>query len=221
MIHAFDEYPEGYIMSGDTRLKTSSSYTMSLNSTWMINVLSDKIEKPVPTSYFPLNNFAIERKVMLKVPLPYKIHLYRNKIPIWEKMLLRNGYKVLRVPGTRGFHAPPGTLTDWWYRFLIYGADFVAMEDFSLNNKGEIVEKINILGRLFHLAFLFPWKLEQLFLNSYRLIKEDSSRIKYLPGSLLIGIINSLVAELGALAALFNRDFIFNKITTYEEGHTV
>lgn len=221
IIETIERYPKGYIVSGDTRLETKSAYRMSLNSTWMIQILSDKIKEPVPTSYFPLNNFAIERKVILETPIPYTIHLYRNKIPIWEKMLTDKGCKILRAPGTRGFHAPPGTLIDWWYRLLIYGSDFVAMMDFSLNEKGEVSEKRNMPGRIFHLLFLFPWKIEQLILNSYKLLKEDPRRIRYLPGSLLLGLANSIVAELGALFACINRDFVFNKITTHEEVHIV
>lgn len=221
MVKSFDKYPTGYIISGDTRLETISSYKMSLNATWMIQILNDKIKEPVTTSYFPLNNFAIERDVLLKTPIPFRLPLYRNKIPLWEKTLTNKGYKVLRAPGTRGFHAPPSTLLDWWYRMLIYGADFVALADFCIDGNDNIIEKRNIIGRLFKLIFLFPWKFEQLFLNSYKLIKEDKDRSKYLAGSIIIAIANIIVIEIGGLIACFNRNYIFNKISDHEGVHIV
>jgi len=221
MIKSFELHPKDHIMSGDTRLDTTSAYKMSLNSTWMIQILSDEIDKPVKTSFFPLNNFAIYRNDMLKEPLPHKLPLYRNKIPIWEKMLIKNGFKILRVPRTRGIHAPPGNLADWWYRMLIYGADFVSLSDFSINQNGEVIEKKNILRRFLRALFLFPWKIEQLIVNSYKLLKEDWQRARYFPGALFLGLFNSVVIEFGALIACLNRDLIFRKITAREEAHIV
>jgi len=221
IVEAIQTHPSGTIVSGDTRLETNSAYALALNATWMIQVLSDKITRSVPTTFFPLNNFAIEKSLMLKLPLPYDLPLYRNKIPIWERQLLNHGCQIVRAPGTRGYHAPPGTLGDWWYRMLIYGADFVAQADFSVNEKNEIVESKNVLGRLYKLIFLCPWKIEQLLLNSFKLIREDSGRLPYLPGGVIIGLANCAVVGLGALVACFDRDFIFKKINAREADHIV
>jgi len=220
MVKAFNKYKSGYVISGDTRLITDSSYKMALNTTWMIQLLSDKIDAPVPTTLFPLNNFGIEKKVILKTPIPYKLPLYRNKIPIWEKMLKNEGVKIVRAPGTRGHHAPPGKFLDWFYRMLIYGADFVAMEDFRLT-KSKVVEKRNMPGRIKKFLLLTPWKLEQIILNSTKILLEDGSRVKYLPLATLISIANIFIAQLGATIAVFNRDFVFKKINAYEEGHNI
>lgn len=221
MVNAFKKYPEGVVMSGDTRLTTISSYHMALNATWMIQILSEKINGLVPQHFFPLNNFAIRRQDMMNNPPPYTLPLYRNKIPIWEKVLTNAGLKIMRVPGTRGFHAPPGKLIDWFYRMLIYGADFVALADFSLSKSSEVIEKINVAGRLFQLIILGPWKLKELVVNTIKLMGEDISRVKYLPGALIISVANISVMLLGALIAFFNRDFLFNKINAHEANHNV
>src|SRR6185369_11094331 len=88
MIKAMEESPSKTIVSGDTRLSTVSAYSMALNATWMIQVQSDQITVPTPTKFFPLNNFAIPRELMLQLPIPYTLPLYRNKIPLWEAQLL-------------------------------------------------------------------------------------------------------------------------------------
>lgn len=221
MVNTFGYIDKGFVISGDTRLETNSAYNMALNSMWMVQVLSDKISVPTPTTFFPLNNFAISKDLMTKIPLPYHLNLYRNKIPIWEKMLLNNGNKVLRAPGTRGFHAPPGKLIDWFFRMLIYGSDFVALADYSVNSKNIIIEKKNMVGRFQKFLILLPWKIEQLLLNSYKLIKEDPKRLRFLAVSLIIGLVSIIVIQIGALIAIFNRDYMFNKINSYENSNTV
>jgi hypothetical protein len=136
-------------------------------------------------------------------------------------MLKRKGYTILRAPGTRGHHAPPGTFLDWLYRMAIYGSDFVAMVDFSLDGNNKIVEKRNLKKRLFNFFFLFAWKIEQIFVNSYKLVREDKKNLKYFPLGIFICLANIFVMEVGALIAVLNRNYIFNKITVHEKGHIV
>lgn len=219
MIKALEKYPSGYIISGDTRLESNSAYKMALNSMWMVQISSDKIDEPVPYKHFPLNNFAIERNAMLKNPIPYNLPLYRNKIPVWQEMLSNNGYIVLRAPGTRGFHAPPATFMDWFYRMLIYGSDFVASSDFSVNKQNKIITKVNLKKRFLKLLFLVPWKVEQMFVNTWKLLKEDGKRIKFVPFSLVLASLGIFVIALGGTIAVFNRTYVFNKISKYEEGN--
>lgn len=221
MIKTFLAQPEHTIVSGDTRLNTISGYSMALNCTWMIQILNNNIAQPVPMKFFPLNNFVIAKADMQAVPLPYQIHLYRNKIPLWEAMLQRKGYHIVRAPHARGHHAPPGTPGDWWYRMLVYGADFVAQADFLVTLEGKLVERRNLRRRLQRLLLLAPWKGEQLLLNSYKLLSEDFGRVRYLPGALMIGLVNCLVVTLGGIIACFKRDWVFYRITSREEAHIV
>jgi glycosyltransferase involved in cell wall biosynthesis len=221
MITTVESHSARAIVSGDTRLDTTSAYSMALNATWMIQVLSDRINVPVPTHFFPLNNFAIHRRLILTLPIPYTLPLYRNKIPLWEAQLVQAGCQIVRAPGSRGHHAPPGTLGDWFWRMLIYGADFVAQADFSVTPKGSIREKQNMGGRLYQLCLLAPWKVEQLLLNTYKLLREDWRRLSFLPGALLIGLTNCCVIILGGLLALISRDFVFHRINAREAIHVV
>ncbi len=221
MIKAFVTNPEADIISGDTRLETNSIYSMSLNLTWMVQLLPNDMKCPTETSFFPLNNFAIRKRVMLETPVPYTLPLYRNKIPIWEKMLIQKGCRILKAPGTRGYHAPPGGFVDWLYRMLIYGSDFVALADFYVTDDGKVVEKNNFSKRFFNSLFLFVWKSEQILVNTIKLLREDIKNIIYLPGALFLSLINIFVMEVGALVACFNRNYFFNIVTKRELGHVV
>ncbi len=208
------------IVGGDTRIETVSGYTLSLNLMWMIYV-QNKINKLAPAKYFSLNNFAIKRDLMNKINIPFKISLYRGKIPLWRENLMRNGARIYRAPHTKGYHAAPGNLKDWFYRMLIYGADFVAQADFSLNPKGKIVEKRSIAKRIAKFIVLPIWKIEQIILNTYKLISENTKILSYLPTALVICLLNLILMCSGALIALFNRDFILNRINALEAEHVV
>lgn len=221
MIEASESYDEGFIFSGDTRLKNDTIYEMSLNLTWMVQIQSDKIKRPEPTSFFPLNNFAIKKTDLLQNPIPTNLPLYRNVIPLWEKKLTNKGFKVIRVPKTRGFHAPPSNFIDWLLRMLAYGSDFVAMADFSINSNQDIVETNNIIKRLAKFAILIPWKAKQLVTFSYKIIEEDSKNIKLLPLAILFGLVNIFVTLIGAIIGVFNRMYIYNTVTKHELGRVV
>src|SRR6185369_16020238 len=108
-------------------------------------------------------------------------------------MLIQKGHKILKAPGTRGFHAPPGNFIDWLYRMLIYGSDFVALADFSVTDNGSVIEKNNFGKRFFNFLFLFIWKNEQILVNTIKLLKENRKNIIYLPGALVLGFINILI----------------------------
>lgn len=221
MVSTFKKHPDGYVLSGDTRLQNNSIYKMSLNLTWMVQILSDKITTPEPTTFFPLNNFAIKRQDLIQNPIPTNLPLYRNVIPFWERMLTNGDLKVLRVPGTRGYHAPPGSFSDWWYRMLAYGSDFVAMSDFTVENNNKIIESNSLLKRLFRYCILLPWKIKQIIFNSLKIAGEDYKNLTKLPFAFILGILNIVVIQIGATIGLFNRTYVFRQITERETSHVV
>ncbi len=221
ILKPFEKTKEKLIVSGDTRLETNSAYKASLNMTWMVQLLSDKVTSPVPTYYFPLNNFAIYRSDLLKYPIPKDVALYRNKIPLWEKILKHSGFEIVRSPHTRGYHAPPGNLTDWLFRMLAYGADFVRMADFGVTQNMAIYESRSFLRRFANLLFLIPWKIFRMFTNGLILMSEKYTNIKHVLPGMLIGLINVFIIGIGGLTALFYPNLIYDKITERELSHGV
>lgn len=220
MIKAINKVDSQTIISGDTRLESDSSYKFSLNTMWMVQINTDKIKDLTPYRHFPLNNFAINRKILLETPIPHKLELYRNKIPVWQQILDNKNYKVLRAPKTRGFHAPPNKFMDWFYRMLIYGSNFVAFADFFVDKDNNIKTKDNKGGRVYRFALLIAWKLEQIIVNTYKLLREDIKRLKYVPLATLISFVNLAVIIIGGAIAIFDRKYVFNKVEKYEASNT-
>lgn len=221
ILKPFESRDRKLIVSGDTRLQTNSIYKASLNMTWMVQLLSENIKEPVDTYYFPLNNFAAYRTDILEYPIPSKVALYRNKIPLWEKILKSSGFKIVRAPHTRGFHAPPGNFLDWLYRMLAYGADFVRMADFSVTEEKTVKESRSFARRLWNLIFLVPWKIYRMAMNAFILFSEKPSDIVFIAPGIIMGVINIVIIGFGGLVALFAPNLIFTKITQRELGHGV
>lgn len=221
ILKPFENQNKKLIVSGDTRLETNSVYRASLNMTWMVQLLSDKTRSPEETYYFPLNNFAAYRTELLEHPIPSKVPLYRNKIPLWEKILKLSNFKIVRAPHTRGYHAPPGNFLDWLYRMLAYGADFVRMADFGVTDNLEVFEKRSLIKKLGNAIFLGPWKLYRLFTNAVILFKEKPSDAFFIIPGIFLGLINIFVITIGGLIAVVSPNFIYSKISERELGHGV
>jgi len=102
---------------------------------------------------------------------------------------------------------------------LAVGADVVASADFSFGENGDVVEMRSFSRKLLYLAKL-PWlRVKRAVLSGYLLIKEDIRNLIKITPAVPLGILNILVVLLGGLISLFNRDYIFKKITAHELGH--
>jgi glycosyltransferase involved in cell wall biosynthesis len=218
LLTVFTEHSDATVACGETRIKITSNYTMSLALTWMLNRTAT-ISKTIKTHTFSLNNFAIKRNIVNKNTFP-SLTLYRGKITFWRDHLASLGYVFYKAPGAQGHHTPPGTFKDWWYRMLIYGADFVATADFTLNPDGSVSEKRSISKRLFHLILWIGMRIKQLALRSYYIATEEKTAHTYFYLGIPLALFTILLTTVGGVIALFDRDYIFNQIQALESSHT-
>jgi GT2 family glycosyltransferase len=219
ILGVFSSHPDAGLIAGLTSPKINSNYTMSLGLAWMF-LLKTPTNKPKETSQFTFNNFAIKRTLLLNFKFPKNFPFYRGKGTIIRKRLIKDGVKMYRAPKAKGYHAVPSNFTDWWYRMLINGHDFIAMADFSVNGN-KIIEKRSILKRFRNLMLWVGWKTVEIFINGYRIIREDKKKIRYLPLGLPIAFANVLVLTLGGIITCVTRDYLFNKINRYEAHNVV
>ncbi|MEW6495967.1 MAG: glycosyltransferase family 2 protein, partial [Cyanobacteriota bacterium] len=77
-----------------------------------------------PTSQYFLNNVAFRREFLLKHSIPTELPLYRGNCAIHAHHLLQQGYTIWRQPQARATHAPPSSLSHWFWRFLLIGHDY-------------------------------------------------------------------------------------------------
>lgn len=102
---------------------------------------------------------------------------------------------------------------------LLVGADIVINADFSLEEDGEILDHNSFRRRLVRFVKL-PWgRVKKAVKNVYLLLKEDLGNSIYLPIGTLLSILNLFVIMLGGLISVFNRDYLFKKITVHELMH--
>lgn len=220
ILYGFVAAPGAAIVAGDTRIRGSSVYAIAIQLIWMMS--TEVVAKyPHLIRHFDLNNFAIKRSIMLKASIFSGLPLYRAHTVEMKKQLYSKGYSAVRVPGARGYHLPPGTLSDWWYRLLVYGADAVAKADFYFEYGGTVRVRYSLIRRLFRIPLFFGWKCVVMFTRIYVLVREDWRRIGKLFFAMPIVFASLCVMLVGACISLVDRKYIFNRISAREHEHVV
>lgn len=219
-LYGFITAPGAAVISSETRIEINSVYTAAIQLSWMIN--ADLISKyPTPILQFHLNNFAIKRSVALQVSVYNNMPIYRANNVEWKKQLRLLGYAAMRAPGILAHHAPPGNFWDWWWRMLVSGADAVAKADFQYHYGGGVTEKISPSRRLFRVVGFVVFKIMKMITRLRALIVEDSKQLRYIIPAIPIALFFLTIMQLGAVITLFNRDYVFKKITAREQNHVV
>ncbi len=220
MLYTFIWAPGASIVGGETRIEVVSVYRMAIQLIWMLNITSN-FSCPKAYRNFYLNNFAIKRNAMLSVPFIAGLPLYRCIISEWIAQLKLHGYSIMQAPNASGFHAPPGNFWDFWYRMLIFGADEVAKGDFYFLPDGTVVDKFSPIRRIYKLGFFTTFKVYRIATRTYKLLIQDWSNIFYILLSIPFVVMSFMLNFSGSIIALFDRDYLFKKISLREEGHVV
>ncbi len=219
-LYGFIAAPGASIVCSETRIAITSLYTAAIQLSWMINA-NLVANHPTPIVQFHLNNFAIRKQAALTTPLFVGSPIYRANNTEWKKQLQYLGYSAVRVPGILAHHAPPGNFGDWWYRMLISGADAVAKADFYYLYGGEVVERFSPLRRIMRVPAFVLFKLYKMITRISALSRENKKNISYIIIALLPALFFLVIQTLGAVITVFNRNYLFEKITTRENSHVV
>lgn len=219
-LYGFIAAPGASIMASETRIKIDSIYTAAIQLAWMIN--ADLITNhPTPITQFHLNNFAIKRSAALAAHVYKDMPIYRANNVEWKKQLRLLGYSAMRVPGILAHHAPPGNFWDWWWRMLVCGADAVTKADFTYTYDGSVIKKFSPIRRIARIPLFFGFKILKMITRARALLLEDFKNLPLVIPGILCGLFFLLIETMGAVIAIFNRDYIFKKITAREQGHVV
>ena len=220
ILYGFIAAPGAIIITGETRIRGKSLYSMAIQLSWMMNIVC-KSSYPKHVSHFHLNNFAIKRLVFIKVPIFLKLPIYRAHTVEVKKWLLNHGYGVVRVPHARGYHLAPGNLADWWYRMLVFGADAIVKADFIFNFNGNVSEKFSPIKRVIRVPLFIAFKVYVMMSRTTVILQEDWKNIFKLIIAVPLAIFFVMVMTLGCLIAVVNRDYLFKKATARELVHVV
>lgn len=220
MLYGFVAAPGAAVISSETRIRIHSVYTAAIQLIWMINAI--KIAPhPTPTTQFHLNNFAARKKAVLGSHFFRGLPIYRANNVEWKKQMQFHGYSVMRVPGNLSHHAPPANFWDFWWRFMVMGSDAVAKTDFRFHYDATVTESFSPLQRLIRIPVFFAFKLYVMVKRTHALVTENWKNIGYIIAGWPVAILFLLVSTIGMVITLFNRDYVFKKITARESHHVV
>lgn len=220
ILKGFNDAPGATIVAGDTRIRGNSIYSNAIQLIWMMNA-EKKCSHIRTANHFDLNNFGIKREIMANAPIFLGLPIYRASTVETRKQLYSLGYSAMRAPNARGYHLPPGNFVDFWYRLLVYGADAVVKADFYFLHGGKVVEKFSPIRRLYRIPLFFLFKIYHMFKRSIVLISENPKRVIKIIPAFLLALIFLILPTMGSIIALFNRDFLFKKVTSRETAHVV
>jgi glycosyltransferase involved in cell wall biosynthesis len=216
----FLEAPGAAIVAGDTRIRGTSVYAMAIQLVWMMNA-EKTMSHPIPIRHFDLNNFAIKKDVFLSAPMFTGLPLYRAHTVEMRKQLYAKGYSAVRVSGTRGYHLPPGSLADAWYRLLVYGSDAVAKTDFVFEYGGTVSKRFSLFRRIVRIPTFLTWKIYILLTRISVLVREDWKRIGSILLALPLAFLFLCIILVGSITGLFYPTLLFRIITEREADHVV
>jgi glycosyltransferase involved in cell wall biosynthesis len=220
ILRGFEIAPGTSIVAGDTLIRGTSTYATAIQLGWMMDAQMAR-SHIYQTNHLYLNNFAIKRDVILRAPIFIGLPIYRASTVETLRQLKYLGYSVMRAPNARGFHLPPGNIGDLWWRALIYGADAVAKADFYFLYGGKVVEKFSPLRRLWRIPLFLCFKLYALVQRIIVVVRQEPRRIFKVIIAIPLTLLFIAVNMLGCLVALFNRNYLYNKITAREDNHVV
>lgn len=220
LLSGFALVPGATIVAGDTRIRGTSVYATAIQLMWMMHTQSI-IHYSKMITHFDLNNFAIRRPVMLSAPLFTDLPLYRAHTVEMKKILLDQGYSAVRVPGTRGYHLPPGSFVDYLCRLMVYGADAVAKAEYSFHRDGTAVRTPSWSRRLVRIPVFLGWKIVVMTERVITLLREDWRRVGTILLALPVAILSLCVAGFGCVIALFSPQYMFRLVTAREHDHVV
>ena len=119
----FSQGDEIQLVAGETMTRGLGIYGTAMVMAYIFPPYSGE-KTLTPTSQYFLNNIAFRREFLLKYPIPIDLPLYRGNCAIHAYNLAQQGYIIWRQPQARATHAPPSSLSHWFWRFLLIGHDY-------------------------------------------------------------------------------------------------
>jgi hypothetical protein len=213
-LRAFEQ-PDVSFTSGETYVDIRGPYTFSVATTWFFAV---RYGRRTPASLIA-NNAAARRPVLLAMPFPSGLPLYRAQIVLHGASIRRQGRKIAQVPA-RGTHAPPATPLGWALRFAVSGSDSVLMSCYVVDPNGAISCRPTFGRRLAGWLRAVARKVGASTLRTSHALADRPGRAVLLPLSVPISIAALLVFAVGGLTAVIGSQTCYRWMSLFEADAT-
>ena len=116
------EDPEIEIVAGETTIPVTGIYSMAMALNYILHRQEPKSHL-AKTGFYYLNNFAIRRQLLMDIPFPSDLWLYRGSCSIHSRLLRKDGHTIWKQFAATAKHAPPNGFNHYFWRFLVMGHD--------------------------------------------------------------------------------------------------
>ena len=189
------------IVAGETMTDGVGCYGTAMALTYIFPQYSDE-QSLAPTSQYFLNNVAFQRAFLLNHPIPTALPLYRGNCVIHADSLRRQGNTIWRQPQARATHAPPSSLSHFFWRFLLIGHDYYWQQRLSAPTTAAEFHKIIVMQTAVHdhdPMSGFKGKRDIFFDRINKMVKHDRRHLFYIPLALPIVLISAMLIFVGYL----------------------
>jgi len=114
--------PAVNVVAGETGFGGRGAYVLAMKIIHSFDGYSGA-DDLYPVRNYYANNFAIRRQLLLDVPIPTGLPLYRHACSWHCVELRRRGEVIWGQPRSRAVHAPPEGFSHFFWRFLLFGRD--------------------------------------------------------------------------------------------------
>lgn len=111
------------VVAGETMTRGVGVYGTAMVMAYIFPPFSGQTTLMKTDGYF-LNNVAFRRDFLLAHPIPNELPLYRGNCAIHAGHLLKAGFPIWQQPQARATHAPPSSVSHFFWRFLLIGHDY-------------------------------------------------------------------------------------------------
>ena len=116
------EDPEVRVVAGETAFVEPGPYSLALSLAHAFEGYSNCADLYAVNSYYA-NNVAFRRSVLLDLPIPTELPLYRGGCIVHAAELRERGNTIWAQPRSRAAHAMPEGFSNFFWRFLLFGRD--------------------------------------------------------------------------------------------------
>jgi hypothetical protein len=121
LLESFSD-PKVRVVAGETGFVAPGPYGLALAIAHSFDGYSDAAGL-YPVKNYYANNVAMRRSLLLEVPIPANLPLYRHACSVHSDQLRRRGETIWAQPRSRAVHAATEGLSYFFWRFILFGRD--------------------------------------------------------------------------------------------------
>lgn len=205
----FAQVDEIQIVAGETTTQGWGPYGTAMALTYIFPQFS-KAKALAPTAQYFLNNVAFRRDFLLQQPIPIDLPLYRGNCVIHALGLRQQGYTIWQQPNARATHAPPSSLSHFFWRFLLIGHDYYWQNQLAAARNLDQLQAQTTLDDRAPTAG-FRGKLAIFNDRIRKMIQHDRRHLLYFPLALPIMLASVMLITAGYSITAFRSDYLLKR----------